>query len=123
MTQSNETNGPAAVIEEYVEACRMGNVTRLRAVFHPQALMSGYYQGEFYIGTPEPFFEEVAANPSPSETGDHYSGEVTVTEEVAGCASATLKEQGFLGSDFTDWFHLARVEGTWLILSKTYVDK
>jgi hypothetical protein len=119
-------NGAAesrAVIEEYVEACRVGDVARLRAIFHPQALMSGYYLGEFYAGTPEPFYDEVGDNPSPKKTGAVYTGTITSAEQTGDCASLTLKEIGFLGSNFTDWFHLARVGGVWLILSKTYVDQ
>lgn len=115
--------GPKQVIEEYVEACRVGSVERLQAIFHPEALMSGFYQGEFYVGSPEPFFDEVADNPPPAESATLYTGEITNVEQTGDCASATLKEIGFLGSNFTDWFHLAKVDGVWLILSKTYVDQ
>ena len=121
MTQSGSDTGPGRVIVEYVEACRVGSADRLRAIFHPDALMSGYDQGEFYMGSPDPFFDEVKDNPSPSETGVPYAGKVTRVEEVGDCASVTLKESGFLGSDFTDWFHLVKVDRQWLIVSKTYV--
>jgi hypothetical protein len=123
MTQNGDDAGPGQVIVEYVEACRVGSVDRLRAVFHPDALMSGYYQREFYMGNPDPFFDEVRDNPSPSEIGSPYEGEITTVEEIGDCASVTLKEFGFLGSNFTDWFHLAKIDGQWLILSKTYVAK
>ena len=118
----NET-GPVKVIIEYVEACRVGSPDRLRRIFHADALMSGYYQGEFYSGSPDPFLEEVDDNPSPSETGEHYAGEIVFANEVGRCASVILKESGFLGGDFTNCFHLAKVDGKWLILSKTYVDE
>ena len=115
-------SNPGDVITEYVEACRVGSVDRLRALFHPQALMSGFFNGEFYSGKPDPFFDEVAKNPCPAQTGADYTGEITRIEEVGDCASVTLKEAGFLGSNFTDWFHLAKIDGGWVILSKTYVD-
>ena len=35
-------------------------------------------------------------------------------------ASATLQERGFLGLDFTDYFHLVEVDGQWQIVSKTF---
>ena len=114
---------PKAVIEEYMEACRVGSVDRLRAIFHPDALMSGYYVGEFYMGSPQPFYDEVEANPSPAESGADYAGEVVTVEEVGECAAVTMKETGFLGSNFTNWFHLAKVDDQWLILSKTYISE
>jgi hypothetical protein len=42
-----------------VDACRTGDVERLKATFHPQALMSGYMMGEYLMGSPAPFFEAV----------------------------------------------------------------
>ena len=83
--------------------------------------MSGYYGGEFYMGSPQPFYDEVGDNPSPAETGAPYIGEIATVECKGGCASVMLRETGFLGSDFTNWFHLADLVGRWLILSKTYV--
>ena len=123
MKQNNKNTSPKQVVVEYVEACRVGSDDRLRAIFHPNALMSGYYQGEFYIGSPDLFFDEVRHNPSPSETGRTYSGEITTMEECGDCACVTIKETGYLGCNFTNWFHLAKIDGSWVILSKTYTDQ
>ena len=56
---NDNNSGPRQIIEEYVEACRIGSVDKLLAIFHPEALMSGYFSGEFYMGTPQPFYDEV----------------------------------------------------------------
>ena len=84
--------------------------------------MAGFYQGEFYIGSPTPFFDEVAANASPAETGAEYTGTITSVEESGDMASVTLRETGYLGASFTNWFHLARQDGVWTIVSKSYQD-
>ena len=84
--------------------------------------MSGYFAGEFYSGSPEVFFDEVRDNPSPSETGKNYVGEITYTETIRNIAQVTMKEKGYLGLDFSNLFHLACVDGKWSILSKTYID-
>ena len=118
----DDSNSPQAVIVEYVEACRVGSVERLKAIFHPDALMAGFYGGEFHIGTPDPFFDEVRDTPSPAATGAEYTGEITTVEEFGGMASITLKETGYFGSSFTNWFHLARQDGSWKIISKSYQD-
>ena len=60
--------------------------------------------------------------PSPAEAGTEYVGEITHTEVIGDIAQVTMKEQGYLGLNFTNLFHLARIGNTWMILSKTYID-
>ena len=43
--------------------------------------------------------------------------EVSVTGNAA---SATLKEYGFGGFNFTDYMHLLKRDGQWKIISKTF---
>jgi len=116
-------NTPTETIEIYIEGTRSGDIAKLRSVFAPGALMSGFFEGEFYSGSPDLFFEEVQDNPSPVETGNEYVGEITHQEIVGSTAQVTMKEKGYLGADITNLFHLANVNGKWLILSKTYTDE
>ncbi|MBI1732906.1 MAG: nuclear transport factor 2 family protein [Gammaproteobacteria bacterium] len=113
-------DSPRLVIEEYIAACRAGNVARLRAIFHPQALMTGYLAGQFLCGPPEPFFAAVQSQPAPDKSGADYRAEIVSVEVTGDVATATLREWGYLGLDFTDHFHLVRVEGKWKIASKTF---
>ena len=85
--------------------------------------MSGFYEGEFYIGSPDIFFDEVHNNPSPSSTGAEYIGEITSSEIIGNIANVTLREKGYLGLNFTNLFQLAYIDGSWLIVSKAYVDE
>ena len=121
MSETNEAAEARAVIEEYIDACSTGSVERLRAIFHEQALMSGYMMGEYMMGSPEPFFQAVD-NPPPEAppTSSNYKGEITSVEVSGAVASITLKEVGFMGMNFTDYFHLAKVDGNWKIISKTF---
>ena len=114
---------PQETIEKYIDATRTGDVEGLKNLFSAEALMSGFYEGEFYSGSPEVFFDEVRDNPSPSETGKDYLGEITFTEVIGNIAQVTMKEKGYLGLDFSNMFHLACVDGKWSILSKTYIDE
>ena len=113
---------PNETIDMYIEATRSGDVEGLKNLFLPEALMSGFFEGEFYSGSAEVFFDEVRDNPSPSDTGKDYLGEITYTEVIGNIAQVTMKERGYLGLDFSNMFHLACVKGQWLILSKTYID-
>lgn len=85
--------------------------------------MSGYINGEYYSGSPEPFFDEVRDNPSPASTGAEYIGEIISVEEFGDIANVVLKEEGFLSANFINLFQLICIDGTWLIVSKAYVDE
>ena len=107
-----------SVLDRYVEGSR-GDVDLLRSIFHPEARMNGYYAGHLGIGSPEPFFAEVAKM-EPSAPSGNYHAEIESIEVMGDVASARLVETGFLGSDFVDFFQLIRIEGEWKIISKTY---
>ena len=107
-----------AVLDGYVKGSA-GDVELLRSVFHPDATMNGYFSGHLGIGSPEPFFAEVAKLDA-SAPSEHYHAEIEAIEVIGDVATATLVETGFLGSDFVDFFHLIRVDGEWKIISKTY---
>ena len=72
-------------------------------------------------GSLEAFFEEVRDNPSPTESGGEYTGEITHTEVIDKIAQVTMKEKGYLGLNFSNLFHLACIDGNWLIICKTYI--
>jgi hypothetical protein len=114
---------PRATITELVDACHAGDGERLRCVFSKGALMSGYFKGEYYSGSPEPFFDEVRDNPAPASTGVEYIAEITSIEEFGDIANAILEEKNFLGADFMNLYQLASIDGNWLIVSKAYVDE
>ena len=120
---SNKFETPKQIIEALVEACRSGDVELLQSVFSDNALMTGYFGGEFYTGSPELFYDEVRDNPSPASTGAEYIGEITSIEEYGDIANVTLQETGILGANFTNLFQLVRKDGAWLIYSKLYVDE
>lgn len=115
----SESEAVRTIIEEYIDACRAGSVERLQAIFHPDALMSGYLAGQYLMGSPEPFYEAVRNNPPPAEGGD-YEAAISSVEVAGSVASATLKEKGYLGMNFTDFFHLVKIEGVWKIIAKTF---
>ncbi|MDG2333776.1 MAG: nuclear transport factor 2 family protein [Myxococcota bacterium] len=106
------------VINAYIEGSK-GDAELLRSIFHSDAGMNGYFSGQLLIGSPEPFFAEVAKIDSSAPQGN-YRAEIESIEVIGDVASATLVEQDFLGSGFVDFFHLIRVEGDWKIISKTY---
>jgi hypothetical protein len=106
-----------AVIEKYVAGSRDGDVELLRSIFHPSAIMVGYFGGNLMNGSAEPFFQHVKAQ---GPAGPGYRAEVTGVEVDGRTASATLVESGFAGFDFVDRFHLVEESGCWRITSKLF---
>lgn len=110
-----------AVIEQYCEGARAGDLERVRATFHPDARMSGYLQGRSMVGTPEPFYDAVRNAPAPAKSGEPYRYEIVRVEVAGPIASVTLVEGPYLGMQFTEFFHLLQVDGRWSIVSKTFM--
>ncbi|MEM8562514.1 MAG: nuclear transport factor 2 family protein [Pseudomonadota bacterium] len=120
MADSEQTDAVKAVIAAYVEACRTGDVEKLQAQFHPQAAMNGFLAGNLLTGTPDPFFEAVASNPAPVDTGAVYQTEISDIVIGNNIATGTLTERGFMGMDFVNQFQLLQSEGQWKIVAKLF---
>lgn len=110
-----------AVIEQYCEGARVGDLDRVRATFHPDARMSGYLQGQSLVGTPEPFYDAIRNAPAPAKSGEPYRYEIVRVEVAGPIASVTLVEGPYLGMQFTEYFHLLQLDGRWCIVSKTFM--
>ena len=108
------------VILQYIHGSGNGDANALREIFFPEAVMSGDYQGTLRFGTPDSFFELVENSPALTESGADYKSVISSIEIVGRVASAVLKEEGFFGANFTDFFHLMKKDGEWKIISKTY---
>jgi hypothetical protein len=51
-----------------------------------------------------------------------FHAQITSVEQTYDAASVTLAEEGFWGTvSFVDFFSLARIDGTWKIVNKTFV--
>ena len=117
---SNEVEAVTAAVQQYVDGCRTGNVEQLKALFHPDAQMIGQLQGNLMYGGPEPFFAAVVEQPSPAEAGNDYETVISDVSVAGPVAQATLREQGYMGLNFTNYFQLLYSEGSWRITSKSF---
>ncbi len=118
MNDPNEIQAVRQAIEQYIEGSK-GDVAALKAVFHPDARMTGYFSGNLMLGTPQPFFDMVGSAATPESTAG-YKAQIRSIEVSGKAATATLVETDFLGSDFTDFFQLIQEDGNWRIISKTF---
>jgi hypothetical protein len=118
--QTSNTTAVAAVLESYIDACRRGDVDLLKEIFHPDAAMNGYLAGSLLVGGPGPFFDAVAGNPAPATTGAAYSAAVENVTVDGRQATGTIREEGFLGMNFNNYFQLLEIDGNWKIVAKLF---
>ncbi|MBL0916094.1 MAG: nuclear transport factor 2 family protein [Sphingopyxis sp.] len=59
--------------------------------------------------------------PAPAKSGEPYRYEIVRVDVAGPIASVTLVEGPYLGMQFTEFFHLLRVDGRWSIVSKTFM--
>ena len=107
-----------AVVQLYIDGSSQGDAARLEEAFHESAWMFGSVSGQrFDMAIPQ-LIELCKEHPLGS---DSYSARITSIVQVGDAATATLEEEGCWGSvSFTDFFSLAKIDGTWKIVNKTF---
>jgi Putative lumazine-binding len=119
-TTAQETEQITRTVNLYVEGVRDGDAAKLREGFHPGARMWGSMAGERYD---EPISELIAmVDGKPVDVDGSFDAQVTSVEQTDDTALATVAEQGFWGTvSFVTFLSLARIDGTWKIVNKTFV--
>jgi Putative lumazine-binding len=117
---AQETEQITRTVNLYAEGVRDGDAAKLREAFHPDARMWGSMMGQRYD---EPISEMIAmVDGKPVDVDGSYDAHITAVEQTDDAASAVLVEEGFWGTvSFVDFFALARIDGTWNIVNKTFV--
>jgi len=107
-----------ALIELYVDGAN-GDSEKLRRAFHPDATMTGHIgDGEDRFTPISGFMSMVDANPGAA--GPNYQASIRSIDVTGDAGIAVLVEFDFFGCDFVDYFTLARLDGRWQIINKTY---
>jgi hypothetical protein len=105
------------VVQLYIDGAN-GDVAKLEQAFHPNAWMFGHV-GAMETNMPIQDFIAFVSN-TPGLAGPSYRATVTSLDVVGDAAVATLAEENYMGCDFVDYFSLARIDGHWKIVNKTY---
>jgi hypothetical protein len=117
---AQETDQITRTVNLYVEGVRDGDAAKLREAFHPEAHMWGSLGGHRYD---IPIAEMIAMfDGKPADVEGSYRAEITSVQQTDDVAEAVLAEDGFWGTvSFVDFFALARIDGSWKIVNKTFV--
>ena len=119
-TTAQDTDQITRAVDLYIEGVRDGDAAKLREAFHPDAHMWGSLAGQRFD---EPIAELIAmVDGKPVDVDGSFHAHVSSVEQTDDVALVTLSEQGFWGTvSFVDFFALARIDGTWKIVNKTFV--
>ncbi len=106
-----------AVVQLYIDGSATGDAIKMEQAFHPDARMFGAL-GSQRVDVPiQELFKMAAAMPM----GANYRARVTAVNQVGDAANVTVVEDGCWGDVcFVDFFSLARINGSWMIVSKTF---
>ena len=116
-----ESQEIANIIDRYRAGTYAADEAMLRDVFHPDATMNGYLGDQLLMGGLDPFFDVLKSGPSMESEQAPYNVVITHLETEGNVASVTIDETGFTGGvNFTTYFMLMKLDGTWKITTKTF---
>jgi len=106
------------VVQLFLDGEATGDAAMLQEASHPDARMFGSIGGARYD---MPFTEVIELTvKEPGDTGNHRARILSV-QQTGDAAVAEVVEEGYWGSlSFTDYLQLARIEGTWKVVSKLF---
>lgn len=108
----------SSLVDLYVDGAN-GDVAKLETAFHPGATMTGCIGPMCDEFTPiSDFIAMVGRNPGLA--GSRYSARVRSIDVTGDAGIAILEETDYFGCDFVDYFTVARIDGRWRIIAKTY---
>ncbi len=108
------------VIGKYIEGGRAADSSIMKPAFHENAQMSGPAEEGAFSGPIQALYEHVDSN-GPATDLDMRIVSITISDERA--ASVVLYADSWHGVNFTDHFHLLKIDGTWKIMSKIYSEQ
>jgi hypothetical protein len=115
-SQIDATNDAISISGKYYTAMLDADGTKLKALFHPRAVIVGNFEGALEFSDLDAFLEGV----SDAKTGDGpFNYHVDGTTVVGDTAVVTVSGNCY-GTRFTDHLSMVKVDGKWLIVAKTF---
>ena len=109
-----------STIQTYFESMYESSKAKVDQAFHPSAMITGVFQGEFTEMTRDAFGNFVASqHPSPKEKGEPARLEI-LSIDVAGETAVTRVRDDYLGLTFLDTLSLVKIGDQWSIYNKLY---
>jgi hypothetical protein len=113
----NET--AVGTVQLYIDGIATGDAAKLEQAFHQEARMYGAVDGQRYDIPISEMIKMVESQPADADGS--FRATVRDVAEEGDAAIVTIEEEGFWGAlSFVDYFSLARIDGSWKIVNKTF---
>ncbi len=114
---ANELVAIGRTVQSYFEGMHQGDTSRLRAVFHPDACLFGYYQGVFSRMSLDEWMTEVEGMAKPLESGEQFDMRIVATDITGRCATVKVA-LSYAVLRFTDYLTIMQFDDAWKIVNK-----
>jgi ketosteroid isomerase-like protein len=107
-------------VQRYIDGIANTDVDLLISAFHPDATMTGFFDGE-YSTTPragEAIGAFMRTMPPTSEHSPHFKGRIAFIVQHGTLANVAIDEDKLQGKDMKTFFILHKFGDDWLIASK-----
>lgn len=119
MQTTSEIQAISATVQDYFEGMYYRDTGRLRKAFHPKAYLFGHLQGAFVHVPLDQWLGMVESRPVPAESGEAFDMRI-VSTDVTGQVATVKVADLYRGLRFTDYLSMARLDGQWMIVNKTF---
>jgi len=119
LSATQDLQAITATVQEYFEGMYLRDLDRLRKAFHPTACLYGHYKGSFARIPLEEWLTAVASRSIPAESGEAFDMRIVATDATGQVATVKVADL-YRGLRFTDYLSLAKVDGLWVIVNKTF---
>ncbi|WP_338579117.1 nuclear transport factor 2 family protein [Pseudomonas sp. ML2-2023-6] len=114
---TSEYNAVIATANQYVEGLRVGSAEGVAQVFHKDAVMYGFTNGELLGGPIKNLFDFVQKNGS--------APKITTRLDILAITPTTAvvrvdMENDAIGADYNDYLTLIKIDGAWKVIAKVY---
>ncbi len=108
------------LVQIYFNSMFEASADKVNAVFHPDAKITGYIEGELHSMTKPEFADFVDSHqPSAKENGETPRLDL-VSVDIAGETALARVRCDYLGLTFLDSLSLLKTEGKWSIYNKLF---
>jgi Putative lumazine-binding len=115
-----EKQAIASILATYFDGLYHSDTTRLRAVFHPQAIYACATEGRLLRLDMDAYFPVVDKRPSPASRNEARRDRI-ISIEFAGPVTAIARvECAIADRFFTDLLTLVKLDDRWQIISKVF---
>jgi hypothetical protein len=107
------------LVKKYYDGMYYGDADKLNEVFHSEARLQGYMQGQMLLLDYAQWLEILSQSEAPAVTKQPYQFDIMKVDETGDIA--TIKVTNLLGGmSFIDYLSLLRADGQWKIVNKLF---